>query len=89
VPCGICLVLTSSHVNASDHNLEHLYDTYERIRANNPVCRTFTTLQLLIVEVWVYIVFLSIERDEIASFGRETKLRVVQELQVPAHEAVL
>jgi hypothetical protein len=89
VPCGICLVLTSSHVNVSDHNLEHLYGTYERIRANNPVCRTITTLQLLIVEVWLYMGFFSIERDEIASFCRETKLRVVQELQVPAHEAVL
>jgi hypothetical protein len=57
VPCGKHIVVTSSHVNVSDHNPRHLYGTYGRIRVSDPVCRPAITLQLLIVEVWLYIVF--------------------------------
>jgi hypothetical protein len=57
VPCGKYIVVTSSHVNVSDHNLGHLYGTYGRIWVNKPICRPAITLQLLIVEVWLHIVF--------------------------------
>jgi hypothetical protein len=89
VPCGKRIVVTSSHVNVSDHNPMHLYGTYERIRKKNPFSYTALTLQLVIVEVWLYIVSFSILRAESASFGCKAKLRGARELQLPAEVAIL
>lgn len=47
-----------------------------------------TTLQQVIVEVWLYIHFFSILSDEFASFDREAKLPRVKELRLPAEEAI-
>ncbi len=89
MPCGIYIALTSSHVNVSDHNPKHLYGIYERIRKKTPFSYTALTLQLVIVEVWLYIVSFSILRAESASFGCKAKLRGAQDLQLPAEVAIL
>jgi hypothetical protein len=47
-----------------------------------------TTLQQVIVEVWLYIHFFSILSDEFASFDREAKLLRLKELQLLADEAI-
>ena len=60
VPCGKRIVVTSSHVNVSAHNLSYLYGTYGRIRVIDPIFMPPTTLQLVIVEVCLYIVFFCI-----------------------------
>jgi hypothetical protein len=31
VPCGICIIVTSSHVNVSMHNLRVVYGMYEHL----------------------------------------------------------
>jgi len=47
-----------------------------------------TTLQQVIVEVWLYKHCFSILSDEFASFDREAKLQRVKELRLPAEEAI-
>ena len=89
MPCGICFTVTSSHVNVSAHNLGHLYGTYGRIRGNNPISSLATTLQLVILNGWLYKVFFSILRAGLASFDREAKLVGDKELQVPADKAII
>jgi hypothetical protein len=84
VPCGIYITLTSSHVNMSDHNPKHLYGIYERIRKNNPCSWRALTLQLLIVEVWLYIRIYNMKTNKIASIDCISWLQRVKELQVPA-----
>jgi len=46
-----------------------------------------TTLQQVIVEVWLYKHCFSILSDEFASFDREAKLQRVKELRLLAEEA--
>ncbi len=47
-----------------------------------------TTLQQVIVEVWLYKHCFSILSDEFASFDRVAKLPRVKELRLPAEEAI-
>jgi hypothetical protein len=88
VPCGERIIVTSSHVNVSDHNLKHMYGSYGRILESNPVIMRATTLQQVIVEVWLYIHFFSFLSDEFASFDREANFLRLKELQLPADEAI-
>jgi hypothetical protein len=57
VPCGKCIVVTSSHVDVSAHNLSYLYGTYGRIWVIVPIFMPPITHQLVIVEVCLFIVF--------------------------------
>jgi hypothetical protein len=75
----------STHVdNVSAHNPTQgcvvVYSVYERLRPKHPLPRIKITFQLAIVEVWLCIKFFSIIRAKFASFGREVKGRLVQEL---------
>ena len=83
VPCGICIALTSSHVNVSAHNPTQFHGIYERIQQHNSSCCTARTLQLIIVEVWLYII--SCHKQMInCLFYFASWLWRVEELQLPA-----
>ena len=51
VPCGKFIVVTSSHVDVSDHNPKVVYGAYEQVRHQYPPHQANFILQLVIIEV--------------------------------------
>jgi hypothetical protein len=51
VPCGKFIIVTSSHVDMSDHNPKVVYGAYEQVRHRYPPHQANFILQLVIIEV--------------------------------------
>jgi hypothetical protein len=55
VPCGFHIVVTSSRVDVSTHNLLKHYGAHGRIQKNHPADKTSIMIQRIRVEVSLYI----------------------------------